>query len=155
MMRHSITGGWWLSESLNYFETTFAFSIFSRVLILRWWRWLKTALNVQNKDAWILYSQYHGYWLPVTQGLWPISVSHSFTCLNSSLGLAGESITRKLLSLCLDLFFIILFVQVAFLLLFSVAIFFPYFLMVGLLLQYVALYESRESIKSGCDCKLM
>ena len=41
--------------------------------------------------------------------LWPISVSHPFPFLIGSLGLAGKKdITRKLLSLSLDLFFKIL-----------------------------------------------
>ena len=74
--------------------------------------------------------------------LWPTSVSHPFSFLNSSLGLAGENITRKLLSLSLDLFFKILLFQVTFLIFFSTAIFSPYFLQVGLLLQYVALFQS-------------
>ena len=74
--------------------------------------------------------------------LWPTSVSHPFSFLNSSLGLAGEKITRKLLSLSLDLFFKILLFQVTFLIFFSTAIFSPHFLQVGLLLQYVALFQS-------------
>ena len=52
------------------------------------------------------------------------------------------NITRKLLSLSLDLFFKILLFQVTFLLFFSTAIFSPYFPQVGLLLQYVALFQS-------------
>ena len=35
--------------------------------------------------------------------LWPTSVSHPYSSLNSSLGFAGGNITRKLLSLSLDL----------------------------------------------------
>ena len=67
--------------------------------------------------------------------LWPTSVSHPFSFLNSSLGLTGENITRKLLSLSLDLFFKILLLQVAFLIFFSTTIFSPYFLQVGLLFK--------------------
>ena len=58
------------------------------------------------------------------------------------LALLEKNITRKLLSLSLDLFFKILLFQVAFLIFFSTAIFSPYFLQVGLLLQYVALFQS-------------
>ena len=60
-----------------------------------------------------------------------------------------ENITRELLSLSLDLFFQILLFQdqVIFLNFFSVAIFSPYFLLVGLLLQYVTLFQSRELVK--------
>ena len=61
--------------------------------------------------------------------------------------LLQENITRKLLSLSLDLFFKILLFQVAFLVFFSMAIFSPYFLLVYLLLQYVAVFQSRELIK--------
>ena len=58
-----------------------------------------------------------------------------------------ENITRKLLSLSLDLFFKILLFQVTFLIFFSVAVFSPYFLLVGLLSQYVALFQSMELVK--------
>ena len=54
----------------------------------------------------------------------PTSVSHPFS-LNSSLGLAGGNITRKLQSLSLDLFFKILLFQVAFLIFFSITIISP------------------------------
>ena len=56
--------------------------------------------------------------------------------------LLEENTARKLLSLSIDLFLKILLFLVAFLI-FSVTIFFPYFLLVGLLLQYVALFQSR------------
>ena len=78
--------------------------------------------------------------------LWPTSVSHPFSSLNSSLALLEESTTGKLLSLSLDMFFKILLFQVAFLIFFSIAIFSPYFLLVGLLLQFVALFQSRELV---------
>ena len=46
------------------------------------------------------------------------------------------------------MFFKILLFQVAFLIYFPVAIFFPYFLLVGLLLQYVTIQvQSREVVK--------
>ena len=76
--------------------------------------------------------------------LWATSVSHPSSSLNSYLGLAGGNITRKLLSLSLDSFFKILLFQVAFLILFFITRFSPYFLLVGLLLQYVALFQSRN-----------
>ena len=56
--------------------------------------------------------------------------------------LLEKNITRKLLSLSVDLFFKILLFQVTFLISFSTAIFSPYFLQVGLLLQHVALFQS-------------
>ena len=56
--------------------------------------------------------------------------------------LLEKNITRKLLSLFLDLFFKILLFQVTFLIFFSTAIFSPYFLQVGLLLKYVTLFQS-------------
>ena len=59
--------------------------------------------------------------------------------------LQEENITRKLSSLSLDLLFKILLFQVAFLIFFSIAIFSPYHLLVGPLLQYVT--ESRELVK--------
>ena len=58
------------------------------------------------------------------------------------LALLEKNITRQLQSLSLDLFFKILLFQVTFLIFFSTAIFSPYFLQVGLLLQYVALFQS-------------
>ena len=57
--------------------------------------------------------------------------------------LLEEIITRKLLSLFLDFFFKILLLQVTFLIFFFIAVFCPYFLLVGLLLQYVALFQAR------------
>ena len=75
------------------------------------------------------------------------SVGHPFSFLNSSWGLTGENITRKLLSLSLDLFFKILLFQVSFFIFFSITGFSPYFLLVGLLLQYVALFQSLELVK--------
>ena len=58
--------------------------------------------------------------------------------------LLEENITWKLLLLSLDLFFKILLFQVTFLIFFSTAVFSPYFFLVGLLLQYMALFQSRE-----------
>ena len=63
--------------------------------------------------------------------------------------LLEENITIKLLSLLmmLDLFFKILLFQVTFLIFFSVAVSPLYFLLVGLLFQYVALCQSRKLVK--------
>ena len=61
--------------------------------------------------------------------------------------LLEENTTRKLLSLSLDLFFKILVFQVTFLIFFSIAICSLSFLLVGLLLQPVALFQSREVVK--------
>ena len=79
--------------------------------------------------------------------LWPTSVSHPFSSLNSFWASPEENITRKLLSLSLDLFFKILLFHVAFRKFFSITLFSPYFLLVGLLLHYVALFQSRELVK--------
>ena len=79
--------------------------------------------------------------------LWPTSVSDPFSSLNRSLGFTEGNITRKLLSLSIELFFKILFFQVAFLIFFSIAIFSPYCLLIGLLLQYVTLFQSRKLVK--------
>ena len=56
--------------------------------------------------------------------------------------LLEENTTRKLLSLSLDLIFKILLFQVAFLIFFSIVNFSPCFLLVGLVLQPVALFQS-------------
>ena len=58
--------------------------------------------------------------------VWPTSVGHPLS----------------LISLSLDLFFKILLFEVAFLIFFFIVIFSPYFLQVGLLLQYVVLFQS-------------
>ena len=61
--------------------------------------------------------------------------------------LLEENITKKLLSLSLDLFFKFLLFLVTFLIFFSIAVLSPYFLLVGLLLEYMALFQSRELVK--------
>ena len=60
--------------------------------------------------------------------------------------LLEENINRKLLSLSLDLFFKILLFQAAFLVFFSIANLSPYFLLVGFLLQYGALFHSGHQL---------
>ena len=57
--------------------------------------------------------------------------------------LLEKNITRKVLLQSLDLFFKMLLFQVSFLIFFSIAVFSPYFLLVGLLLQCVALFQSN------------
>ena len=52
-----------------------------------------------------------------------------------------ENTTKKLLSLSLDLFFKILLFQATFHMSFPIAILSPYFLQVGFLLQYMALFQ--------------
>ena len=64
--------------------------------------------------------------------------------INASLSSTRKNIARKLLSLFTVLFFKIVFSQVAFLLLFSIAIFSPYFFLFALWLQSVALFQSKE-----------
>ena len=63
------------------------------------------------------------------------------------LALLEENAGRKLLSLSLVLFFKILLFQIAFLIFFSITVFSPNFLLVGLLLQSVDLFQSRELVK--------
>ena len=60
--------------------------------------------------------------------------------------LLEENITRILLFLSLDLFFKILLIQIEFLGFFYITIFPLYFLLIGLLLQYIALF-SRVLVK--------
>ena len=84
--------------------------------------------------CWAQFMYHHKYW--------PTSVSHPFSFLNSSLGLTGGKITWKLLFISLGLFFKISHFQARFFILVSIAIFYPDFILVGLLLQYVALFQS-------------
>mgnify|MGYP001291606345 CR=1 FL=1 len=79
--------------------------------------------------------------------LWLTSVRHPFSFLNSSLGLAGGKHCQKILSLSFDLSSKILLFQVAFLIFCAILIISPYFLLLGLLLQFVALFQSRELVK--------
>ena len=74
--------------------------------------------------------------------LWPTSVNHPFFYLNSLLGIAGGKLPENCYPYLKTWFFKILPFQVAFLILFSVVIFSHYFLLVGLLVQYVALIQS-------------
>ena len=75
--------------------------------------------------------------------LWPTSVSHPFSSLNSSEGFAGgkhyQKITIAIFRFVLQNFDI----PGYFPYILSMAVFSPYFLLVGLLLQYVALFQSR------------
>ena len=74
---------------------------------------------------------------------WPTSVSHPFSSLNNSLGLAGGKHYQKITIPIKILLF-----QVAFLIFFSIAIFSLYFLLIGLLLQYVALFQSSNQLRN-------
>ena len=77
--------------------------------------------------------------------LWPTSVCHPFSFLNSSVGLAGKKHFQKI---TIPIFRLVpqnFVFEVTLLILFSIAIFSPYFLQVGLLLQYsVALFQSGD-----------
>ena len=70
------------------------------------------------------------------------SISHSISSLNSSLDFAEGNLKITILSL--DMFVKIFLFQVDFPILFSIAVFSPYFLLDDLLLQYVALFRSRN-----------
>ena len=59
--------------------------------------------------------------------LWPTSVSHPFSFLNSALGLAGGKYYQKITIPIFDLFFKILQFEVTFLIFFSISIFSPDF----------------------------
>ena len=83
--------------------------------------------------------------------LWPTSVSHPFSSLNSSSGCGGgkhyQKITIPIFRLVLQNFAIpgclYFFLSLIFFFIFS-----PYCLLVGLLLQSVALFQSRELIEN-------
>ena len=77
-----------------------------------------------------------------------MSVTQIFSSLNSSWDFAGEKHYQKItISIFRDMFFKILLFQVAFLIFFPITIFSPYFLLFGLLLLSVALFQSRELVK--------
>ena len=76
-----------------------------------------------------------------------MSESFPFSFLNSYLGFAGGKHYQKIIIPIFRLVFQNVLFQVTFLILFSVAIFFPYFLLVGLLLQFVALFQSRKVVQ--------
>ena len=72
--------------------------------------------------------------------LWPASVSHPFSSLNSSLGFSREKHYQKI---DIPIFRLQNFaIPRWFPIFFSVSIFSPYSLPVGLLLQFVALFQS-------------
>ena len=85
--------------------------------------------------------------------LWATSVCYPFSSLNNSLGLTGgkyyQQITIPIFRLILQNFAF----QVAFLILFSIVLFSPYFLMVGLLLQYVTVsVQGTRSVLHHAVC---
>ena len=95
-----------------------------------------------NGDGWIIPSfQIWDYVLNVEHisGVYTNCGQHQWAILSLE-----ENITRKLLSLSSDLFFKILLFYVTFLIFISIVILSPYFLQVGLLLQYVALFQSEN-----------
>ena len=74
------------------------------------------------------------HFVPVPCIMWPTSVANPFSLSIALLVLLEENITRKLLSLSLELFFKMLLFQVTFLIFFCSPVLSPYFLLVGLLL---------------------
>ena len=86
--------------------------------------------------------------------LWPTSVSHPFSSLNSSLGFAGGKHYQKITILIFRLVVQNFAIPGCFpYIFFSMAIFSPYFLLVGLLLQSVALFQSL-SLKKFMEMSL-
>ena len=77
----------------------------------------------------------------------PTSVSHPFSSLYSSLSFTGG---KHYLEITIPIFRLVVQIslfQVAFLIFFSMAIYFLYFLLDALKLRYVALFQSRELVK--------
>ena len=115
--------------------------------VLRWWppssMWAGPLIFLWLKgDGWIIPSFQIWDYVPHVEhisGVFTNSGQHQWAILSLE-----ENITRKLLSLSLDLFFKILLFQVTFLIFISIAILSPYFLQVSLLLQYVALFQSEN-----------
>ena len=109
----------------------------------RWSLWTVWAgpLILITGDVWIIPSfRMCGYVLHVEHVSWVITNCGQYQWVTPSplsvalWALLNEDITIKLLSPSLDMFFKILLFQVAFLIFFPIAIFSPYFLLVGLLL---------------------
>ena len=113
-------------------------------------------LMATTRDFWIIPSfRIWGYGLhddhiSCHHKLWPTSLSHPFSFLNSPIGLTGENHYQNI---TIPNFFKIWLLQVAFLLFISIAIFSIYCFQVGLLLQYVALFRSEN--KLSLRAKLM
>ena len=87
--------------------------------------------------------------------LWQTSVIHPFSFLNSSLGLAGGKHYHKITSPIFRLVLQNVAIPGYFPLFFSIIIFSPYFLQVGLLLQYVAHFFMFFLYLWPVDCVLM
>ena len=145
---------WWFSARVEYLQCIRWVGVwgFSKVVPSSA-MWVGSFMGIP-KDVWIIpYFRIWGYVLHVEhiscvitncgqhQWVLPSSLSKALRAL------LGENNTRKWLSLSLDLCFKILLFQVAFLTFLSVTIFSPYFLLVGLSLQYVTLFQSRELVK--------
>ena len=109
---------------------------------------------------WATVAQIWGYVLHIEHISCVITNCGRYQWVTPSLSIAlqtlvEENIARKLLSISLDLFLKVLLFHVAFLKLFSIATFYSYFHPIVLLLQYVALFPSRELVKGYCYCKWM
>ena len=79
--------------------------------------------------------------------LWPTSLSHPFSSLSSYLGIAGGKYYHKIIIPNFRLVLKIVLFHVTFLIFFFIVIFSIYFLLVGLLSQYVALFQARKLVK--------
>ena len=84
--------------------------------------------------------------------LWPKSVSHPFSFLYNYLSLAEGKFYQKLLSLSLNFSSKMLPLPGCFPFILCFPIISPYFLLVGLLLQYSALFQFREVVKCYIHC---
>ena len=80
--------------------------------------------------------------------LWPTSVSHPVSSFNSSLGFAGGKHYQKITIPIFRLVLQNVVIPVCFPYILSLAIFSPHFLLVGLLLQSLASFQSREIVKN-------
>ena len=115
--------------------------------------WHGPLILLNHRDIWIISSFFHSAlcvacWSCCMSNheLQPVSVSHPFVFVSSSSGLAGGNTTRKLFSLSLTFIFKILIFHVTFLISYipCYSIISPYFLLVDLLLFYMALFQSKE-----------
>ena len=131
-------GGWGLGAFLKWWPPSTMFHLF---MVTTGGVWIIPSFRIRG---YVLYVEHiHCVIANCGQHQWAIPSLFSIA-LEAFL---GENITRKLLSLSLDMFFKILLFQFTFLILFSIAVFSSYFLLVGLLSQHVALFQSRELVK--------
>ena len=137
--RFMVDGGWGLSKGVATFSHVGGFfnlvmATTAGVSIIPSFRIWGYVLYVEHISCVITNCGQHQWAIPS-----PFSIALE--------ALLEENTARKLLSISLDLFFKILLFQVTFLIFFSILVFSPYILLVGLLLQYVALFRSRELVK--------